>query len=75
MEQLTERVERLRTEAEEGVEQLRREVESTRGWWTQYAQDVAEAIATRRERYRRERERIAERSAKQPHDRPPTSPS
>jgi hypothetical protein len=57
----TGRVDQLQSTAEDGVDLLRARVRELDDWWTESAKQAVEAIAGRRERYRRDREQLAER--------------
>jgi hypothetical protein len=61
LQEATERVEHLHAAAERGVEQLRKGVAEIEAWWTRARASTVEVIAARREAYRRERERAAQR--------------
>lgn len=62
----TEHVERLQTQGDQGIDSLRAGLGEIEQWWEQHAAAVVDAIAGRRERYRRERQRVAERAREAP---------
>lgn len=59
--QATTEAEQLRDDAETGVEQLRDGMQTVQDWWQHNHKAAVDAIAGRRERYRREREQLTER--------------
>jgi hypothetical protein len=61
LQEATDRVEELQAAAERGVEQLRAGVAEIEAWWSQASEQAVEVIAARREVYRRERDRAAQR--------------
>ncbi|MCA1679889.1 MAG: hypothetical protein LC790_14605 [Actinobacteria bacterium] len=61
LDQASGRVERLRQTAQEGIEEVRRQIAATEHWWAQHGEQAVDRIAIARERYRRERLEVAER--------------
>ncbi|MGO9792763.1 MAG: hypothetical protein ACLP8S_25570 [Solirubrobacteraceae bacterium] len=64
--QATGEAERLRAQGEAGVDALRATKVEIERWWGEHQAATVEAIAARRERYRREREQLAARVSQAP---------